>query len=120
MTFAIAKGGRGKTAPYDSKLVRIPTPIENQVSQLANQYRQWVESGGNAYDPPQFLDAQPITVTPKPDYGITELDAVRYRALVSKIHAWSTEAEQPSNQRNSRWHRARLLLAELQGILGNH
>jgi hypothetical protein len=34
------KGGRGKTAPYRTLVVRIPEPLLNTVEQLVNSYRE--------------------------------------------------------------------------------
>lgn len=34
----IYKGGRGKKAPYESKTVRIPLPLEEKVNQLIQEF----------------------------------------------------------------------------------
>jgi hypothetical protein len=49
------KGGRGKKAPYETKLMRVPEPIANQVENLCQQYRDFLVSGGNPVEPPCFL-----------------------------------------------------------------
>ena len=33
------KGGRGKKAPYDTKLARIPVPLAEQINQLVERYK---------------------------------------------------------------------------------
>ncbi len=50
------KGGRGYKAPYKTKQVRIPEPIEKQVSQLVERYQDYLTTGGSPDSPPQLLD----------------------------------------------------------------
>jgi hypothetical protein len=49
------RGGRGKKAPYETKLMRVPEPIANQVENLCQQYQDFLVSGGNPVEPPSFL-----------------------------------------------------------------
>jgi hypothetical protein len=49
------KGGRGKKAPYGTKLMRVPEPIANQVENLCQQYQDFLASGGNPIEAPCFL-----------------------------------------------------------------
>lgn len=35
---AVNKGGRGKKSPYESKVVRIPQPLEEKVNQLVQDF----------------------------------------------------------------------------------
>ncbi|MCT7958506.1 hypothetical protein [Laspinema palackyanum] len=53
------KGGRGKIAPYQTKLMRVPVPVESQVMQLCDRYREFIESGGNPEEPPSMLESRP-------------------------------------------------------------
>lgn len=50
------KGGRGHTAPYETKLARIPLPLVDQISQLIDRYQDFITQGGEAFSPPQFLN----------------------------------------------------------------
>ncbi len=50
------KGGRGYKAPYVTKQVRIPKPIEAQVDQLIERYQDYLATGGSPDSPPQLLD----------------------------------------------------------------
>lgn len=53
-------GGRGKTAPYDTKQMRVPIPLEPQVKELIERYYQWIDDSGHhifgASNPPKLLD----------------------------------------------------------------
>ncbi len=51
------KGGRGKAAPYDTKLMRVPVPLSDQAQQLIERYQDFIAGGGEAYAPPPLLDA---------------------------------------------------------------
>jgi len=54
------KGGRGITAPYDTKLMRVPIGLEPQIQQLVERYRDWIDRSGShtfgANKPPLLLD----------------------------------------------------------------
>lgn len=50
------KGGRGYKAPYVTKQVRIPKPIETQVDQLVERYQDYLTTGGSPDEPPSLLD----------------------------------------------------------------
>ncbi len=49
------KGGRGKKAPYKTKLMRVPVPMKAQVKQLVDRYQSYLTSGGDALNPPMLL-----------------------------------------------------------------
>ncbi|MCT7969856.1 hypothetical protein NG799_26425 [Laspinema sp. D1] len=51
------KGGRGKKAPYETKLMRVPVPMESQVEELSARYREFVAAGGNPEQPPSLLES---------------------------------------------------------------
>lgn len=52
------KGGRGKAAPYQTRQVRVPEPIINQVDQLIEQYQDCIASGGDSKHPPSFIQGE--------------------------------------------------------------
>lgn len=47
----LAKGGRGKKAPYESSHYRIPTPLKPLVEELAANYRELVQKYQDPEDP---------------------------------------------------------------------
>ena len=49
------KGGRGKKAPYSTKLMRVPLPMKNQVKELVERYQTYLSSGGDALNPSMLL-----------------------------------------------------------------
>lgn len=51
------KGGRGHTAPYQTKLARIPLPLVEQISELVERYQEYIAAGGEALSPPPLLEA---------------------------------------------------------------
>ena len=50
------KGGRGKKAPYHTKLMRVPEPIAAQVEALGLQYQEFIAAGGDPATPPLLLE----------------------------------------------------------------
>ncbi len=55
------KGGRGKTAPYETKQMRVPEPLEPQIQELVSRYRSWIFKLSSreivgANNPPYLLD----------------------------------------------------------------
>ena len=64
------KGGRGKKAPYHTKLMRVPEPIAAQVDALGLRYQEFIAAGGDSANPPFFLveriQKQSDAVKPKP------------------------------------------------------
>lgn len=54
------KGGRGHSAPYETRQARIPEPIISQVHELIERYQNYVSSGGNSQNPPRLLDSKPV------------------------------------------------------------
>lgn len=54
------KGGRGKTAPYETKQMRIPIALEPQIQELIARYREWISQSGPSVvgmnNPPRLLD----------------------------------------------------------------
>ncbi len=49
------KGGRGKKAPYSTKLMRVPVPMKPQVRQLVDRYQSYLTYGGDALNPSMLL-----------------------------------------------------------------
>lgn len=43
-------GGRGRRAPYDTKLTRVPEPIKPTVEALSQSYKELVTSYADSYD----------------------------------------------------------------------
>ena len=54
------KGGRGQRARYQTKLMRVPVPLEQQVNELVERYQTYLASGDelDAGSPPNLLDSQ--------------------------------------------------------------
>jgi len=50
------KGGRGKVAPYQTRQVRVPEPVINQVDNLIEEYQSYIASGGDPLTPPKFIN----------------------------------------------------------------
>lgn len=54
------KGGRGKKAPYDTKLARIPVPLAEQINQLVERYQEYIAEGGQPLSPPSWFADKPV------------------------------------------------------------
>lgn len=55
------KGGRGRTAPYETKQMRVPVGLEAQIQELVERYRSWISEAGYSAgigtgNPPNLLD----------------------------------------------------------------
>lgn len=54
------KGGRGKSAPYETKQMRVPVGLEPQIQELIARYREWISQSGSSVvgtnNPPRLLD----------------------------------------------------------------
>lgn len=57
------KGGRGNLAPYETKLIRVPIPIEEQVQELISRYHHWMS----------FLDGVPTSTPYLLDKAVNDL-----------------------------------------------
>lgn len=62
----LPKGGRGHKVPYETRIIRVPAPVLDEVEAIANRYRQsvlegseFVEGGSN----PTFEQA--VTIAKK-------------------------------------------------------
>jgi hypothetical protein len=43
------KGGRGHHLPYEVTHIRIPVPLKEQITLLVEDYKKYVEGGGNPH-----------------------------------------------------------------------
>lgn len=68
------KGGRGHTAPYETKQMRVPTGLESQIQELVSRYRNWISEAGTRIagtnNPPSLLDKSSNTSTQEPVYQL--------------------------------------------------
>lgn len=78
-------GGRGKRAPYDTVMVRVPEPIKPKVEQLIEEYREFVLTDGES----MFSQS------------VNSIDAI---AALKLVYRFIEEIEQQENlhQRNNR------------------
>lgn len=104
-------GGRGKQAPYSTKLVRIPEPLEPSVSELKSRYYGWVDAGGDPTKPVNWIK----------DGGGSESDGVssRLAAIESLVERWESELAGRDLKRQVRWSQAARLVAELRSALSS-
>ncbi len=132
------KGGRGKKAPYSTKLMRVPVPIANQVYRLIERYLGYLSSGGQAAEPPLLLGGVKL-VNNLRDKGVNELSVTHTqqaeknvnslenkpvndladlnRERIEKlVHKWEFKAAETSSS-SPRWYFARKMLVELQEVL---
>ena len=51
------KGGRGQKARYQTKLMRVPMPLEQQINELV-RYQDYLDANpeADASDPPNLID----------------------------------------------------------------
>ena len=86
-------GGRGKAAPYQTKLMRIPVPISPQVNELVDRYRNYLDTTDNVDNPPQLLDTaiKPVNefddVTPHKHSNGNSWAIDELKILLSRIEA---------------------------------
>ena len=54
------KGGRGQRAPYQTKLMRVPVPLEQQINELVERYQDYLDSEGevDVDNPPQLFEGE--------------------------------------------------------------
>lgn len=56
-------GGRGKKAPYETALIRVPVPVYNQVEKIADDYRRSViENEDNNLEEKTDIPSETTTV----------------------------------------------------------
>ncbi len=79
------KGGRGKTAPYETTHVRVPLPIKDQVTALIEQ---WHNSHGSTQDDRETtVTDNPLTGKEKPLTDIMEVVEIAHQILRQKKSA---------------------------------
>jgi hypothetical protein len=88
------KGGRGKKAPYDTKLMRVPEPIAAQVEMLSSQYQEFIAAGGDPANPPLFL---PKKIKKQPD-TVKQRIKTAGKQLTDKTCSEFVEVEKLSKQ----------------------
>jgi len=94
------RGGRGKLAPYQTKLVRIPIPLAFQVNQLVERYQDYIADGGESASPPQLLDTKPVNkINPSPDKVVsnfertTELSLPPASSLLNRLRSLNPKSK---------------------------
>ena len=103
------KGGRGKRAPYEQVMVRVPLPLKKVVQTAVNAYRTFALDG-DALSVARLRDEVHETVMTvyegkeKPVYG--------HSPLVAVLEKWE-EQEKNAHPNSRDWKKARQLLAEL-------
>lgn len=99
------RGGRGHTAPYETKQMRVPTALENQVQELVSRYRHWISQAGyssgiGANNPPSLLD-KPV------DKFKSQTDSSEVEALRSELEQLRSQLE--STERDLLYEGSKLL-----------
>ena len=88
------KGGRGKKAPYDTKLMRVPEPIAAQVEVLSSHYQEFLATGGDPANPPLFL---PKKIKKQPD-TVKQRTKTAGEQLTDKTSSEFVEVEELSKE----------------------
>lgn len=88
------KGGRGKKAPYDTKLMRVPKPIATQVEVLSSHYQEFIAAGGDPTNPPLFL---PKKIKKQPD-TVKQRTKTAGEQLTDKTSSEFVEVEELSKE----------------------
>jgi len=84
----MSKGGRGHKAPYETKLIRVPVPIAEQVQELGKRYQEFLAQGGEPSSPPQF---QEVVINHKP---VDNLNKAVDKFIELKRLAWGMSPSQ--------------------------
>ncbi len=88
------KGGRGKKAPYHTKLMRVPEPIAPQVEALGLQYQEFIVAGGDPANPPFFR----LEITQKQPDAVEQKHTETASDLFEKTSSEFVEAQILSKQ----------------------
>lgn len=104
-------GGRGKKASYDTKLVRVPEPLEHQVTELKARYYGFIDGGGDPYKPVNWIRDEE---SKQDDGGETN----QLELINDLIRRWEDEMDKVNTKTNVRWDKAAKLLAELRQVIG--
>lgn len=82
------KGGRGRTAPYETKQMRVPVGLEDQIQELIDRYRRWIPEPQSVVvstnNPPRLLDK---AVDNFSDAGRGGTEELSHPKLVDKYEA---------------------------------
>jgi len=110
------KGGRGHTAPYDTKQMRVPVGLEPQVQELINRYRDWISEADTqtvgTNNPPRLLDKPVDSFIRKPvDKLVSEVENLN--KLVDKLSQERNFLDAEVNQLHTRNGELNLEIAEL-------
>jgi len=110
------KGGRGHTAPYDTKQMRVPVGLEPQVQELINRYRDWISEADTqtvgTNNPPRLLDKPVDSFIRKPvDKLVSEVENLN--KLVDKLTQERNSLDAEVNQLHTRNGELNLEIAEL-------
>jgi hypothetical protein len=89
------KGGRGKKAPYHTKLMRVPEPIAPQVEALGLQYQKFIAAGGDPANPPFFMME---TIYKQPDAVEQKHTGTMGDRLIEKTSSEFVETKKLSKQ----------------------
>lgn len=93
MSIRTQVGGRGKTAPYTTTLIRIPVPLIDQVDAIKDCYQQFITDGGSALEPPDFTQGEVQVVKIYPTDHLTDREMVIYKALINKIETFASMSD---------------------------
>ncbi|MFB2981314.1 hypothetical protein [Microseira sp. BLCC-F43] len=92
----LAKGGRGKKAPYKTEMYRIPSPIKETVQQLAAAFKRVCGNESSLITPSQLLKQVQSTIA-RAAYPQRDLEAPKN--LISTSEATITESCQEAMER---------------------
>lgn len=92
------KGGRGHTAPYETKQMRVPTGLESQIHELISRYRNWISEAGTRIagtdNPPLLLDKSFDNSAQEPvDKLLSEVDNLNKLVDSLKVNLVALESE---------------------------
>lgn len=102
-------GGRGKKAQYDTKLVRIPEPLEYQVGELKSRYYGFVDGGGDPSKPVNWIKEEGGLVEQGTDSALADVMEI--------VERWQEKLRGKDVKKNVRYSQASVLLSELMTVL---
>ena len=136
------KGGRGKTNPYKTTLVRVPEPIKNLILEISDKYREYVLENDTLEFDSRWLkivfkpivkyykhggsrinSGRPIKESCIKD-KVIRVDEETYQFIVSNkkdelisiITDW-LDTEKYASPTSPRWEQARILLHDLEKVI---
>lgn len=104
-------GGYGHRAPYDTKLVRIPEPLESQIVELKSRYYGFLDGGGEPSKPVNWIKEGDTKQETKGESQ--ELELIR-----DVLKRWENDLIGVNKKTNVRWDKAAKLIAELRQVIG--